>query len=214
MNIEQPQGLARSSRLSAQAALAAFAALASLATVHTPAVSQALSSPIAQPARMPGSPPVPAATTPGAPSAGVAPGLAPGSGQGVHDPRSAFKPLEEREGVVSWKLLGTVTAKVERDRVVPVFPQPVRQLDGQSLKVQGFMMPLEPGERQRHFLLSAVPTTCSFCVPAGPEGLIEVRTREPVRYSVDAITVQGRFAVLTNDKFGLFYRVAEASLAP
>jgi hypothetical protein len=51
-------------------------------------------------------------------------------------------------------------------------------------------------------------------VPAGPEGLVEVRTREPVRYTVDAITIQGRFAVLTNDKFGLFYRVADATLAP
>jgi hypothetical protein len=116
--------------------------------------------------------------------------------------------------VVSWKLLSTVTARVERDRVIPVFPQPVKALDGQALKVQGFMMPLEPGERQRHFLLSAVPTTCSFCVPAGPEGLVEVRTREPVRYTVDAVTIQGRFAVLTNDKFGLFYRVADATLAP
>ncbi|MCE2659006.1 MAG: DUF3299 domain-containing protein [Rubrivivax sp.] len=159
-----------------------------------------LASPIAPaPSTKPGSPP---------------PTLTPGSGPGFHDPRSAFKPLEEREGVVSWKLLSTVTARVERDRVIPVFPQPVKALDGQALKVQGFMMPLEPGERQRHFLLSAVPTTCSFCVPAGPEGLVEVRTREPVRYTVDAVTIQGRFAVLTNDKFGLFYRVADATLAP
>jgi uncharacterized protein len=79
--------------------------------------------------------------------------------------------------------------------------------------VQGFMMPLEPGEKQRHFLLSAVPTTCNFCVPAGPEGLIEVRTREPIRYTVEAITLSGRFAVLTDDKFGMFYRVADAALA-
>ena len=31
------------------------------------------------------------------------------------------------------------------------------------------MMPLEPGEKQSHFLLSAVPLTCSFCTPGGPE---------------------------------------------
>jgi hypothetical protein len=173
-------------------------------SAQTPAPSTPpLSSPIgpspSAPAGKPGSPP---------------PGLLPGSGPGFHDPRSAFKPLQEREGVVSWKLLGSVSAKVERDRVVPVFPATVRALNGQSLKVQGFMLPLEPGERQRHFLLSAVPTTCSFCVPAGPEGLVEVRTKEPIRYTVDAVTVQGTFAVLTNDKFGLFYRVADASLSP
>ena len=38
------------------------------------------------------------------------------SGAGYHDPRSAFKPLQEREGVVSWSLLSTVTAKTENAR--------------------------------------------------------------------------------------------------
>jgi len=137
-----------------------------------------------------------------------------GSGAGFHDPRSAFKPLQEREGVVSWRLLSSVTAKVEKNRVVPNFPPDVRALNNTAVKVQGFMLPLEPGERQRHFLLSAVPTTCNFCIPAGPEGLVEVRTREPVRYTVEAITVAGRFAVLTDDKFGLFYRVADAVPVP
>jgi hypothetical protein len=137
-----------------------------------------------------------------------------GLGPGYHDPRSAFKPLEEREGVVSWALLSSVQLKPERARVVPVFPPAVRALHDKTVKVQGFMLPLEPGERQRHFLLSSVPTTCSFCVPAGPEGLVEVRTREPVKVTVDAITVEGRMAVLGDDKFGLLYRVTEAVQSP
>ncbi len=145
----------------------------------------------------------------GTPPAGIA-----GSGPGFHDPRSAFKPLQERDGVLSWKLLSTVSAKVEQNRVVPIFPAGVQALNAKPVRVQGFMMPLEPGERQRHFLLSAVPTTCNFCVPAGPEGMIEVRTKEPVRYTVEAITLEGRFAVLTDDKFGLFYRIADAVMAP
>ncbi|MBL8329034.1 MAG: DUF3299 domain-containing protein [Rubrivivax sp.] len=168
------------------------------------------------PAPKPGSPPL---SSPLGPAA--APGAAgpsgvplPGAGPGFHDPRSAFKPLEEREGVVSWKLLSSVTARIDRDKITPIFPPGVRALDAKPVKLQGFMMPLEPGERQRHFLLSAVPTTCSFCVPAGPEGLVEVRTREPVRFTVEAITVSGRFVVLTDDKFGLFYRVAEAVQVP
>ena len=115
--------------------------------------------------------------------------------------------------MVSWKLLSSVTARVEKDKIIPMFPAGVRALDAKAVKVQGFMLPLEPGERQRHFLLSAVPTTCNFCVPAGPEGLIEVRTKDPVRYTVEAITVAGRFAVLSDDKYGLFYRVADAALA-
>jgi uncharacterized protein len=152
-----------------------------------------------------------AAQSPAAPV--LSPPIA-GSGAGYHDPRSAFKPLQEREGVVSWALLSSVTAKTEKNKIVPVFPPAVQALNNKPVKVQGFMLPLEPGERQFHFLLSAVPTTCSFCVPAGPEGLIEVRTSTPVKYTVDAITVQGRMAVLRDDKYGLFYRVVDAVPAP
>jgi hypothetical protein len=147
----------------------------------------------------------------------VPPALAPpiaGSGAGYHDPRSAFKPLQEREGVVSWALLASVTAKTERARVVAVFPPAVQALNDKTVKLQGFMLPLEPGEKQKHFLLSGVPTSCSFCVPAGPEGLVEVRASTPVKYTVDAITIEGRMAVLKDDKFGLFYRIVDAAPAP
>ena len=91
-----------------------------------------------------------------------------GSGPGYHDPRSAFKPLEERDGIVSWRVLSAVTTKPVNNRVVPTFPPAVQALNQQKVKVQGFMMPLEPGEKQRHFLLSAVPTTCGFCLPRAP----------------------------------------------
>jgi hypothetical protein len=87
----------------------------------------------------------------------------------------------------------------------------VRALNSKTVKVQGFMMPLEPGATQKHFLLSAVPTTCAFCVPAGPEGLIEVRARTPVKYGIEAVVLEGRLSVLDNDPYGMFYRIAEAS---
>ncbi|HEX2013299.1 MAG TPA: DUF3299 domain-containing protein [Roseateles sp.] len=133
-----------------------------------------------------------------------------GQGPGYHDPRSPFKPLQEREGVVSWPLLSSVTVKAEKSKLVPSFPAPVQALDKKTVKVQGFMMPLEPGDKQRHFLLSSVPTSCSFCVPAGPEGLIEVRSKTPVRYTLEPVTVEGQMAVLSSDPYGLFYRVLDA----
>ena len=137
-----------------------------------------------------------------------------GQGAGFHDPRSAFKPLEERDGVVSWKLLSSVETKMEKNRMAPIFPGPVKAMNDKTVRVQGFMMPLEPGDRQKHFLLSAVPTTCSFCVPAGPQGLIEVRSKIPVKYSIEPVVVEGKFAALENDQYGLFYRVTDATPAP
>ena len=137
-----------------------------------------------------------------------------GSGRGVHDPRSPFKPIEEKDGIVSWKLLSSVQTRTEKNRVVPIFPAPVQALNAKTVKVQGFMMPLEPGENQKHFLISSVPTTCSFCVPAGPEGLIEVRSKTPVKYSLEPVVLEGKLAVLEKDPYGLFYRVTDAVPAP
>jgi hypothetical protein len=137
-----------------------------------------------------------------------------GVGPGYHDPRSPFKPLQEREGIVSWSLLSSVTTKPVNRRLVPVYPEPVKALDRKVVKVQGFMMPLQPGEKQRHFLLSSVPTTCSFCVPAGPEGLVEVRSVEPVKYSLEPVVVEGRLAVLDSDPYGLYYRLVDAKPVP
>lgn len=134
-----------------------------------------------------------------------------GQGPGYHDPRSPFKPITAREGVVPWPLLASVTSRAEKDRILPVFPQDVQALNDRTVKLEGFMMPLEPGEKQRHFLLSSVPVTCAFCVPAGPEGLVEVRSRTPVKYTLEPVLVEGRLAVLSSDPYGLFYRITDAA---
>lgn len=136
-----------------------------------------------------------------------------GSGPGYHDPRSPFKPLEDKDGVVSWSVLSSVTTRPEKNRLVPIFPKPVQSLDKQKVKVQGFMMPLEPGEKQTHFLLSAVPTTCTFCVPAGPEGLVEVRSLSPVKYGLEPVVMEGTLAVMSRDPYGLYYRLTAAQPA-
>lgn len=143
-------------------------------------------------------------------TANVASAQVSGQGPGYHDPRSPFKPLEERSGIVAWGLLSSVTNRVENKKLIPVYPAAVQALNQQKVKVQGFMMPLEPGDKQSHFLLSSVPTTCTFCVPAGPEGLVEVRTKQPVRYTVEPVVVEGVMAVLNDDPYGLFYRVDDA----
>ena len=132
-----------------------------------------------------------------------------GQGPGYHDPRSPFAPLQEKEGILTWELLSPVTTKADKTKLTPVFPAKVLALDKRKVKVQGFMMPLEPGDKQHHFLLSSVPTSCNFCVPAGPEGLIEVRTKQAVRYSLEPVVVEGILAVLSDDPYGMYYRVTD-----
>ena len=153
--------------------------------------------------------------TPAAPAAGAAadPAVPPhvqGQGAGVHSPLSPFAPLKPREDVVPWSLLTDIKTEVKNKRITPVYTPAVQALDQKTQKVQGFMLPLGPGEQQRHFLLASVPPTCSFCTPGGPESMIEVRTKAPVKYSLNAVVVEGTFHVLQNDPYGLYYRMTEA----
>jgi hypothetical protein len=133
-----------------------------------------------------------------------------GSGAGVHSPNSPFAPLPQRGDVIPWSLLTAIATKNEQNKVVPVFSKDQLALNQKPQRIQGFMMPLEPGEKQTHFLLSSVPLTCGFCVPGGPESMVEVKTRTPVRYTMDPVVVEGKFATLANDEYGLYYRVTDA----
>lgn len=144
------------------------------------------------------------------PIEGGVPSGPPGSGAGVHGAGSPFPPLKERGDVLPWSFLTNVKTRIEKNRVLPVFPPEIQALDGKPQRVQGFMMPLEPGEKQTHFLLSSVPLTCSFCLPGGPESMVEVRTKTPVRYGMEPVLVQGRLSVLRDDPYGLYYRITDA----
>ncbi len=143
-------------------------------------------------------------------SSPIAGGVASGTGAGVHSPNSPFAPLPARDDVLPWSMLTEVKTKTVKNRVLPVFTAPVLALNGKNQRIQGFMMPLEPGERQKHFLLSVVPLTCSFCTPGGPESMVEVTTKTAVKYTMEPVTVEGKFLVLSDDSYGLYYRITDA----
>ncbi len=177
-------------------ALLRLTALVSLASPS--AWAQTLSSPLGS-----------APDAPAAPGA-AAHGLPQGQGAGVHSPQSPIPPLPVRDDVVAWSLLTDVKTRVRDKRVVPVYPPDVRALNQRQIKLHGFMLPLDPGENQRHFLLTSVPLTCAFCTPGGPESMVEVRAKSPVKYRDGAVVVEGRFHVLDSDPYGLYYRLSEA----
>jgi hypothetical protein len=120
------------------------------------------------------------------------------------------KPLPELKGVVSWKTLAQVMAVRQQDRFVPQFSKDIAALDRKEVKLQGFMMPLDMGEKQKRFLLVAMPPTCMFCLPGGPDQLVEVQAKVPVKYGFNPIVVSGKFTVLRDDPMGLYYRLTDA----
>ena len=69
--------------------------------------------------------------------------------------------LPERKDVVSWRVLAQVELVKVKDRYEPQFSAGVAALNAKEVKVQGFMMPLEMGDKQSHFILSSAPQSCA-----------------------------------------------------
>jgi hypothetical protein len=176
---------------------------AALALGTLPAAAQA-------PAAGQGGAPVLTSPVPSGTAQPGAAGLPQGTGAGYHSPQSPIKPLPQREDVLPWSTLTQLEKKTTKTRVVPQFSAEQQALHGTVQRVQGFMVPLDAKELQVHFLLTTVPLTCSFCIPGGPESMIEVRAKLPVRYGLEPVVVQGRLQLLKDDPYGLFYRLVDA----
>src|SRR5437867_9263717 len=118
--------------------------------------------------------------------------------------------LPEINGVVSWRTLAQVEPVKRGGKVMLQFSKDILGLDKKDVRVQGFIIPLEMSDKQKRFLLSAVPPHCPFCMPAGPDAIVEVRAKQPVSYSFEPIIVSGKFAVLKDDPTGVLYRMSDA----
>lgn len=126
-------------------------------------------------------------------------------------PASAFLP--EKPGFTSWRVLAQVELVKQNSKMLPTFASSVTALDGKVVRIQGFMMPLDIGDKQRRFLLVAAPPHCAFCLPAGPDAMVEVRAKSDVRYGFDAVSLSGKLQVLKDDPAGLYYRLLDAVVA-
>jgi hypothetical protein len=120
------------------------------------------------------------------------------------------------EGVVGWDTLGKLDVTTEV--VGPLqavfhtdYSTEVKALDGEQVKLMGFIYPLEGGLEHERFLLTAWPPSCPFCLPAGPSQMVEVFCAEPIEFTEGAVLMAGRFELLKDDPSGLYYRMHEAA---
>jgi len=125
--------------------------------------------------------------------------------------RASHHVLPDTPGIVSWHTLAQVGTTQEKGKPAPLFSAAVKALDHTRVNVRGFIVPLESGDEQRHFILSARPPSCPFCLPGGPEEMIEVFSTRPVAYTEQPIVVSGGLQELTDESDGLIYRLDGAA---
>jgi len=145
--------------------------------------------------------------------AAVAQTPAPRTSLGLPIDPALLNNLPELKGVVSWNMLGQVKSKAVGNRVMPEFTPQVAALDKHEVKLQGFMLPILTGEVHDRFLLTIRPADCPFCLSVGPEYIVEMQAQKPIKHTFEPIVLSGRFAVLNDDPYGLYYRLKGAQLA-
>jgi uncharacterized protein len=118
--------------------------------------------------------------------------------------------LPAMDGTVSWRTLAEIEVVSVEGKLVPKFSNEILSLDKKDIRLYGFIIPLNLGRDQKHFLISAVPSDCAFCMPAGSEAIVEVLSKKPVEYGLEPVLVTGKLAVLRDHPNGLLYRMTDA----
>jgi len=134
-------------------------------------------------------------------------------GDVVFDPNAAdvMTAAAEAGDSLSWKILATAKLK---DMAVTYQPA-IRALAGHRVKITGYMFPLQGAEGQSHFLLSAYPPSCPYCLPAGPTELIDIQSEKDVAFTYSPITLEGDFQPLEDKDDlanGFIYRFTKADV--
>lgn len=118
-----------------------------------------------------------------------------------------------------WKTLARITYKKEYDELMgfkidkPVFSDDIKTLDGQTVTVRGFIIPTEGYKSHNEFIFSAFPySMCFFCGGAGPETVMEVIMKQPVKYTAESITLRGVLHLNADDINRLMYALEEAEI--
>lgn len=93
----------------------------------------------------------------------------------------------------------------------PAFPDGVMALNGATVTLRGFMVPLSEGVVHSRFILSANPVSCTACQSPRPATMVQVQSRAPVTAHREPVAVTG---ILRLKPFeGLFYRLDRAEIA-
>lgn len=118
-----------------------------------------------------------------------------------------------------WMTLAKVEIEKKFDETLnfeidfPTFSEEVQKLNGKTIELQGWMIPLEELQGESYFVLSSLPfANCFFCGGAGPETVAEVFAKGKTKYTDKRITVRGKLKINADDPMKLMYILQEAEI--
>lgn len=118
-----------------------------------------------------------------------------------------------------WQTLAKVEIEKRFDETInfevdyPTFSEEVKKLDGQTVQLEGWMIPLEELQGESYFVLSSLPfANCFFCGGAGPETVAEVFSKDEIDFTEKRIKVKGTLKINADDPLQLMYILQDAEI--
>ncbi|MFC4871537.1 hypothetical protein [Negadavirga shengliensis] len=123
----------------------------------------------------------------------------------------------QAQQVSVWKDLSDVTYKIGEDEFgelyLPVFSEKIKKLEGKEVTADGYIIPFEGMFKPEHIILSSLPLAeCFFCGSGGPETVMEVMLKDPIKYTSKRVKVKGKLELNDKDPEKLMYILKEAQL--
>ena len=116
-----------------------------------------------------------------------------------------------------WRDLSDVTYKIGQDEFgelyIPVFSDKIKKLEGKVVEADGYIIPFEGMFKPEHIILSSLPLAeCFFCGSGGPETVMEVMMKNPIKYTSKRVKVKGTLTLNDKDPEKLMYILTNAQL--
>lgn len=122
---------------------------------------------------------------------------------------------DDVEAALPWSKLAQLEVDYADDgSLLAEFSKELAQLNGTQVTLAGFMMPLEPEQKQKHFLLTSSPPSCFFHLPGGPAGAVEVLAPKGIDATWDLLVLDGRLETIERSEMGVVYRLHDAKVSP
>jgi tetratricopeptide (TPR) repeat protein len=126
----------------------------------------------------------------------------------------ASLPPIDKDGInaIPWSVIGETT--VDR-RYHPTFAKYLRELNGRTIRLTGFMQPLNEDPEPAAFLFIENPIGCWFCEMPDITGiiLVELPAGKSKAYTRTPIRITGKLKLNDSDPENFLYTISEASVS-
>lgn len=113
-----------------------------------------------------------------------------------------------------WNILGKCKVHLDKKEYmysIDYTPE-VKAMRGKEVTISGFVLPLDPTEKFKHFLISKRTPTCPFCPPGEPNEIAEVFSKNAIEWEEGIVVATGTMEFTSNPELGLFFQIKDANV--